>query len=305
LKIVMRPSVRQLEYALAVARERHFGRAARTCGVTQPALSTQIQALEEALGVQLFERSRRGVIVTPAGERALGRAQGALAALDALVEEARGADAALAGPLHLGVIPTVAPYLLPRWLPLVRDAYPELRLFLHEDQTARLLSRLREGALDLLLLALPVEGAGLESLLLFEEPFLLAAPAHHRLARGGRRRVAEGELEGAEVLLLEEGHCLRDQALSFCQRAGAREGELVRASSLSTLVQMVANGLGVTLLPALSLPVEVHAGDGIALRRFRPPEPSRSIGLVWRKSSARGAAFRHLGHLLRRYTPQG
>jgi len=299
-----RPSVRQLEYALAVARERHFGRAARACGVTQPALSTQIQALEQRLGARLFERSRRGVLVTPAGERALARARDALAALDALVEGARGGDAALSGPLHLGVIPTLAPYLLPRWLPLVRDAYPELHLFLHEDQTARLVARLREGRLDLLLLALPIEGPDLETLPLFEEAFLLAAPAHHRLARGGRRRVAESELEGAEVLLLEEGHCLRDQALSFCQRAGAHEGELVRASSLNTLVQMVANGLGVTLLPASSLPVEVHPDDGIVVRRFRPPEPSRRIGLVWRRSSARGAAFRHLGSLLHHSTPQ-
>ena len=292
-----RPSLRQLEYAVAVAEHRHFGRAARACAVSQPALSTQVRALEETLGVRLFERSRRGVLVTAEGAPVIERAREALRSIDGVLEAAsqRGP---LSGPLHLGVIPTVAPYYLPRWLPRVRAAHPELRVFLHEDQTARLVDRLRAGELDLLALALPIEGDDLEALPLFAEPFLLAVPAGHRLARNARRRVAERDLEREPVLLLEDGHCLRDQALSICQLAGAREAPEVRAASLATLTQMVANGLGVTLLPEAATPVEVHPQDGIVLRRFRAPEPTRSLGLLWRKASPRAGAFRLLGEAL-------
>jgi LysR family hydrogen peroxide-inducible transcriptional activator len=201
------------------------------------------------------------------------------------------------------VIPTVAPYLLPRWLPRVRRAHRSLELYLHEDQTARLVRRLREGELDLLLLALPVEGPDLESLLLFEEPFVLAAPRGHPLARPRRRPVAESELAGEVVLLLEDGHCLRDQALSVCRHAGAREAEQVRASSLNTLVQMVANGLGLTLLPAASVGVETRGQRDLVVQAFAPPPPSRRIGLVWRRASPRGAEFRQLGELLRGMRP--
>jgi LysR family hydrogen peroxide-inducible transcriptional activator len=294
----MRPSVRQLEAIVAVADQRHFGRAARACAITQPALSSQVQLLEQDLGLRIFERSRRGVLVTRSGEAVLERARAALKALDGVVAAARECGP-LAGPLHLGVIPTVAPYFLPRWLPRVREAHPELRLFLHEDRTARVVERLRQGELDLLLLALPIEGGDLQSVPLLDEPFLLAAPAGHRLARGGRRRVAESELEDEVVLLLEDGHCLRDQALSVCGMAGARESLEVRASSLATLVQMVANGLGVTLLPESAAPAEVHPGDRIVLRRFRTPEPTRCIGLVWRKASPRAEGFAALGAHLR------
>jgi LysR family hydrogen peroxide-inducible transcriptional activator len=294
----MRPSVRQLEAIVAVAEHLHFGRAARACSITQPALSSQVQLLEEDLGVRLFERSRRGVLVTRSGEAVVDHARAALRALDEVVAAAH-ARGPLAGPLHLGVIPTVAPYFLPRWLQRVRKAHPDLRAFLHEDQTDRIVERLRRGNLDLLLLALPVEGNDLESLPLVEEPFLLAAPRDHRLARGGRRRVTESELEGERVLLLEDGHCLRDQALSVCRMAGAQESLEVRASSLATLIQMVASGLGVTLLPERAAEVEVHPRDEIVLRRFRAPEPTRSIGLLWRKASPRDDAFRALGEQLR------
>jgi len=300
----MRPSIRQLEYSVSLAEHRHFGRAARACAVTQPALSAQIQLLEEGLGVRLFERSRRGVFLTRAGEAVIARARDALRSLDDLVGAADELREPLAAPLHLGVIPTVAPYLLPAWLKQIRVAHPTLRLLLHEDQTDRIVERLRHGELDLLLLALPVPGDDLEAFELFEEPFWLAAPADHPLARGGRRRVVEQDLEGAAVLLLADGHCLRDQALSICRTAGARESEEVRASSLATLVQMVAGGLGVTLLPATAAAIEVHPGDGIVLRRFRSPEPARRIGLVWRKASPRGQAFHQLGALLRSGVPR-
>jgi len=294
----MRPSVRQLEAIVAVAEQRHFGRAARACAISQPALSSQVRLLEEDLGVRIFERSRRGVIVSRSGEAVVERARAALRSLDEVVAAAQERGP-LCGPLHLGVIPTIAPYFLPSWLPGVRSAYPELQVFLHEDRTARIVERLRAGELDLLLLALPVEGGDLEALPLLDEPFLLALPQRHRLARRGRRRVAESELEGEVVLLLDDGHCLRDQALSICQMAGARESLEVRASSLTTLVQMVASGLGITLLPESAVASEVHPRDGIALRRMRKPEPTRTIGLLWRKASPRAEGFASLAEHLR------
>jgi len=298
----VRPSIRQLEYLVALAGTRHFGRAARACAVTQPALSLQIRELEELLGVKLFERGRRQVLVTAAGERVIERAREALRRIDDLLDEARAAQRPFTGRLSLGVIPTVAPYLLPRALPAVRAAHPGLELLLREDQTQRILARLREGDLELLLLALPVEGDDLEALPLFEEPFVLAVPASHRLARG-HGAVSEAELAGEPVVLLEEGHCLRAQALTLCDAVGAREPGGIQATSLGTLVQMVANGLGITLLPASSLAVEARAGSGLALRAFAAPVPGRTIGLVWRRGSARGAEFRALGEIFRRCVP--
>jgi LysR family hydrogen peroxide-inducible transcriptional activator len=296
---MQRPSLRQLEYLVALADAGHFGRAAHACAVTQPALSAQILALEGELGVRLFERSRRGVTPTPAGARVLERARAALRTLDQLLETAQASREPLTGPLQLGVIPTVAPYLLPARLPAVRAAFPKLRLYLREDRTEPSLARLREGTLDLLLLALPVEGDDLESLPLLEEPFLLAAPADHPLVSRRRRRVRQEDLAREEVLLLEDGHCLRDQALDVCRQAGAREAEGVRASSLGTLVQMVANGLGVTLLPAMAVETEVARGEGLEVRPFAPPVPRRCIGLVWRRASERRAEFEALAGQLR------
>jgi LysR family hydrogen peroxide-inducible transcriptional activator len=291
-----RPSVRQLEYAVALADALHFGRAARACAISQPALSAQIRALEELLGLRLFERSRRGVRTTRAGAAAIDRAREVLRGLDELVHSARASGEPFCGPLHLGVIPTVAPYLLPRWLPRVRAAWPRLRLFLHEDRTARLVVALVEGRLDLLLLALPLAREDLETLPIFDEPFALATPRGHPLARS-RAPVRESELAREPVLLLEDGHCLRDQALAVCEQAGAREAEGVRAASLSTLVQMVAGGLGVTLLPSSSLATEAR-GRAVAVRPFRAPAPSRTIGLAWRRSSPRGGEFHQLGGFL-------
>jgi LysR family hydrogen peroxide-inducible transcriptional activator len=298
----VRPSIRQLEYLVALAGTRHFGRAAKACSVTQPALSLQIRELEELLGVQLFERGRRQVLVTPAGERIALRAREALRRIDDLLDEARAARRPLTGRLSLGVIPTVAPYLLPLALPAVRAAHPELELLLREDQTQRIVGRLREGELELLLLALPIEGDDLESLPLFEEPFVLAVPTSHPLARN-HEPVSEAELAGQPVVLLEEGHCLRAQALALCESAGARESGGIQATSLGTLVQMVANGLGITLLPASSLGVEARPGSGLALRAFTAPQPGRTVGLVWRRGSARADEFRALAEIFRRCAP--
>jgi LysR family hydrogen peroxide-inducible transcriptional activator len=283
---------------VAVADALHFGRAARACAITQPALSAQIQALEELLGVRLFERGRRRVIVTVAGARVVEEARALLAGLDGLVEGAAGEAEPLSGTLRLGVIPTVAPYLLPALLPGVRRAWPKLRLVLREDQTTRLVEQLAAGSLDLLLLALPVEAAGLEELSLLREPFHFVAPAGHPLARAKTRTVSEKALRDEEVLLLEDGHCLRAQALDVCRRAGATVPGRIQATSLSTLVQMVANGLGVTLLPERALPLELRRGAGLVSRPFRAPQPSRTIGLAWRPGAARAGEYRLLGQAL-------
>ncbi len=295
----MRPSIRQLEYAVALADARHFGRAARACHVTQPALSAQIAGLEEDLGVQLFERSRRGVTPTPVGRWVVARARAVLEGIDELVEVAGGAREPLSGPLRMGVIPTIAPYLLPAWLPRVRQSFPALRLALHEERTERIVSQLVAGELDVLLLALPVSRPDVETFTVQEEPFVLAAPRDHPL---GRRRgpVRPDELDGEPVLLLEDGHCFRDQALEVCQRAGARESSDLRATSLTTLVQMVIGGLGVTLLPQSAVNAELSGHDEVRVRRFRRPAPARTVGLAWRRSSPRGDEFELLGRTLKR-----
>lgn len=291
-----RPTVRQLEYLVALGEALHFRRAAEAASISQPALSAQVQALEDLLGVQLFERTRRKVLLTRAGKEAVRRARLVLEQLDGLSDAARSALDPLSGDLRLGIIPTLAPYVLPRTLPRIRERFPALRLYLREEFTQRLLERLQAGELDLLLLALPVGGADLDSLLLFRDPFLLALPKDHALAQ--RASVREDDLQGHELLLLEDGHCLRDQALAVCARRGAREDQRFRASSLGTLVQMVSNGLGLTLLPEVAAPVEARSGEGVVLRPFEDPQPRRDVGLVWRRSSSRAEEFRLLGEEL-------
>jgi LysR family hydrogen peroxide-inducible transcriptional activator len=299
----MMPTLTQLRYLVAVADHLHFRKAAAACHVTQPALTTQIQALEERLGAPLVERSKRRVMLTPLGQEVAARARHILEEAQALGDLARGARRPLCGPLSLGVIPTIGPYLLPGLLPAVREAHPELRLFLREDQTARLVERLLAGQLDLLLLALPVDTPGVETLALYDEPFVLAAPRGHRLAGG--RPLAEEDLAGQSVLLLEDGHCLRDQALAVCRSAGAQEAGAFQATSLNTLSQMVANGLGVSLLPTLAAPAECRSAPGLIIRPFAAPAPSRRIGLAWRAISARRHEFQLFGALLQKHLPEG
>ena len=298
----MRPSIRQLEYAVAVMDARHFGRAARACHVTQPALSAQIQSFEQLLGVQLFERSRRGATPTPVGRWVVARARAILEGLDELADVASGAREPLSGPLHLGVIPTVAPYLLPLWLPRVRAAWPRLRLFLHEGQTDPIVDRLVDAQLDVLLLALPVNRPDVVPFAIFREPFVLIAPRQHPLGRR-RTRVREEELAEHSVLLLEDGHCLRDQTLSFCRGVGVRESSAIRATSLATLIQMVIGGLGATLIPASAVDHELRSREEIVIRRFHEPAPGRDVGLLWRRTSPRGEEFELLGRLLRKHAP--
>jgi LysR family hydrogen peroxide-inducible transcriptional activator len=290
------PTLRQLEYVVAVADEKNFGAAAGSCHVSQPGLSAQVREVEELLGVRLFERDRRGVLVTPVGEEVIARARQLLSSARELVETARSRTRPLSGSLRLGVIPTIAPYWLPGALPSVRRSYPDLRLLLREEKTGVLVELVERGKIDVALLAIDVPLGDVETAFLFDDPFLVAMPAGHPLA--ARKAVAESDLDGERVLLLEDGHCLRDQALAVCSRAGADENADFRATSLATLVQMVAGGDGVTLLPAMAEAAMAGPGSHLVTRPFRAPAPSRRIGLAWRRGSSRGAEMRLLAEAL-------
>jgi LysR family hydrogen peroxide-inducible transcriptional activator len=290
------PTLRQLEYAVAVADQGSFSRAAAVCHVTQPGLSTQVRELEELLGVRLFERDRRGVIVTPAGADVVRRARELLTGASELAEAARGRAEPLVGPLRVGVIPTIAPYLLPSALPRVRAAYPRLKLRLREEKTHDVVDLLGRGVLDIGLLALEADTGPMHTLPLFRDEFVLAMPAGHPFSR--RDRIDEKDLVGELVLLLDDGHCLRDQALAVCERVGAEETAELRATSLRTLVQMVAGGEGVTFLPQMAIAAEATRDSGVVVRPFRKPVPYRTIGLAWRTSCPRGEEFALFGHTL-------
>jgi LysR family hydrogen peroxide-inducible transcriptional activator len=294
-------SLKQLRYFEAVARTRHFGKAAGQCAVTQPALSMQIQELEKTLGVQLLERGRNGVLLTEAGREIAGRANRILADTRDIVDFARRQGGVLSGPLHLGVIPSVAPYVLPALLPLVRKKFPDLDLHLRETQTHHLIGELLDGGLDLLLLALPVENPDVETIKLFNDRFLLAMPKSRKISN--RIRATPELLQQDRLLLLEEGHCLRDQALSYCSLRRVDNIDTFGASNLSTIVQMVAGGLGMTLLPELSIKLECRQGD-IRLMRFTDPQPRRIVGLAWRRSSPRKRHFVELGKLITQATSE-
>lgn len=295
----------ELRYAVAVADHRHFGRAAAACFVTQPTLSAQIAKLERTLGVKLFDRSNRSVEATAEGEEIVREARAVLAAAARILEVARSRGEPMTGSWRVGVIPTLAPYLLPWLVPALREAFPKLAIVLREIRTAEILSEIRERRLDGGILALPVESPGLLAEPLFDEPFVLIAPRSHPLA--SKASVREADLQGERVLLLEEGHCLRDQALSICSRAGARDAALdgdFRATSLETLRQMVAGGMGLTLLPALALR-SGEAGTSVAAVPFADPAPTRRIGLVFREGHPRRADYERIAELVRGRTPEG
>jgi LysR family transcriptional regulator, hydrogen peroxide-inducible genes activator len=292
------PSLRHLRYLAALAETKHFGRAAEACFVTQSTLSAGLKELESQLGVTLVERTKRRVMVTPLGEEVVARARRLLSEAGEIVDLVRAAAEPLSGPLALGVIPTVAPFLLPKVLARVRKAHPKLKLHLVEDLTARLLERLNAGAIDLALIALPYRAPDIETLALGDDPFLLATPAGHPLA--GHEHVDAGELDRAPLLLLEEGHCLRDHALAACRLAeAAPAGERLQATSLHTLTQMVAGGMGVTLLPQMAVDAGLAKGTGITTTRLHDPDATRKIGFAWRPSSARKAEFKTLAEYFR------
>ena len=287
-------TLRQLRYLAALARNRHFGKAAEECAVTQPALSMQIRELERELGVDLIERRPGEIAVTETGIEVARRADHILAATRDLVDFARHRDV-LSGPLKLGIIPTLAPYLLPRVLPLLQARYAALRLDVRETQTDTLVEELAAGALDCLLLAMPVEGADVETIALFDDRFLLAAPAAEPLPK---RRVTVADVDQRRLILLEEGHCLRDQALAFCASKTRDAPAGLGATSLATVMQMVANGYGVTLVPEIAADVEVRDAR-VKLTRFAAPEPGRVIGLAFRRTSPRRKDFDTLGAVVK------
>jgi LysR family hydrogen peroxide-inducible transcriptional activator len=281
--------LKDLKYLVAVADTRHFGRAAERCFVSQPTLSAQLKKLEDYLGVQLVERQPKRVLLTPAGEQIVARARRVVEASDEIVDIAATHRDPLAGRLRVGFLPTIGPYLLPQIMPRLRKALPRLDLMLYEFQTAVMLERLHAGELDVGILALPVELDGLESRRLYDEAFVVALPAAHALAKAAQVRLSD--LGGETLLLLEEGHCLRDQALEVCGRLSVHERSDFRATSLETLRHMVASGAGITLMPELATRGAYAATRGVVIKLFAKPAPSRSIGAVWRKSSARTAAI--------------
>ncbi|SCF74914.1 hydrogen peroxide-inducible genes activator [Streptomyces sp. Ncost-T10-10d] len=296
---IKQPSLSQLRAFAAVAEYLHFRDAAAAIGMSQPALSGAVSALEEALGVQLIERTTRKVLLSPAGERLAVRARVVLEAVGELMEEAEAVRAPFTGVLRLGVIPTVAPYLLPTVLRLVHERYPELDLQVHEEQTSSLLEGLAAGRLDLLLLAVPLGVPGVAELPLFDEDFVLVMEREHWL--GGRADIPREALRELPLLLLDEGHCLRDQALDICREAGRTEGAPVTttAAGLSTLVQLVAGGLGVTLLPRTAVTVETGRNDALATGYFTDPAPSRRVALAMRTGAARHEEFEEFAAALR------
>ncbi len=289
-------NLRDLKYLVALMDHKHFGQAAEACFVSQPTLSTQIKKLEEELGVPLVERSSRHVMLTDVGTEIASRARAVLDEVNQMRELARRTLDPEAGTIRLGIFPTLAPYLLPHVIPQVRKRFPKLTLLLTEEKTEELLRRLRDGRLDAVVLALPAGDANLHEEFLFEEQFLLATPATHALAK--RKKITSADLDGLDLLLLEEGHCMRDQALAVCRLSGADEHAGFRATSLETLRQMVGSGVGITLMPALAVQAPVAPMPGLKLLRFSDKSPSRRIGLIWRRSSAFSPFLKQLATVL-------
>lgn len=295
------PTMKQLQYLSALAEHLHFGLAAEACFVTQSTLSAGIRELEDTLQAKVAERTNRSVIITPLGERLTEMARNLLRGAEEMMDLAHSASAPLSGPLRLGVIPTIGPYILPAVLPEIQRNYPGLELYLREDYTDRLLERLHDGRLDLLLLALPYPTEGVETEMLFEEGFVLACPSKHPLA--AEVSVDTAAFAEQPLLLLEEGHCLRRHALEACSLEGRFKRKNFEASSMQTLVQMVSLGMGITLLPQMAVDADIAKGLNITLVPLKEDVGTRQIGLVWRKSSARETEFRILGDLLMKNAP--
>ena len=287
-------TLRQLRYFEALARHGHFGRAAEACAVSQPALSLQIKDLEESLGAELFERSPRQVRLTPFGEDFARRVQDILRAVDELGDLARASRSWLSGRLRIGVIPTVAPYLLPAIVGRLNSLHPGLDIHVRETLTAKLIRELSEGRLDAAIVALPVSADAFTEAPLFTEEFLLVRPSEQ-----AAEPVPSSEmLREMRLLLLEEGHCFRNQALAFCNMASSLPREVLEGSSLSTLVQMVGAGIGVTFIPEMAASVETRSAD-VSLARFAAPQPRRTIGMIWRRTSPLAGQLQHIAEIVR------
>jgi len=276
--------LRDLEYLSAIDEHKHFGKAAQACFVSQPTLSGQLMKLEEQLGLQLVERHRRNVMLTPAGEQLVKEARKVLQAANEFESSAKALLDPLAGDLHLGLIPTLAPYLLPHIMADLNKGLPNINFFLHENQTKVLLQQLDEGKLDVLILPYLDEMEKFESYQLFDEPLVLATPKEHALAE--KQNLSLSDLHGEKILTLADGHCLKDQAMGYCFAAGAKEDNSFQATSLETLRHMVASGMGITMLPALAAQGNM-ASDSISYGQFNTPQPVRGISLVIRPNYSR------------------
>ncbi|MDG2111619.1 MAG: LysR substrate-binding domain-containing protein [Actinomycetota bacterium] len=292
---MIRPTIRQLEYLVAVAEEGHVGRAARRSHVAQPSLSAQLKELERQLGAPVTERIGRGVQLTPIGRELADRARLVLRVVDDLIVAARRSSEQLGGWLRVAAIPTVAPYLLPAFVPLSGERHPAVQLHLSEMRTPDLVLALAGGQVDLGLLALPIVDDSIDHVVIRDDPFLVAVSTGHEFVADEDVDIAQ--LADQPMLLLEDGHCLRDQALEICGGVGATESPSIQATSLPTLCQMVAAGLGVTLLPQSARSVEARQGAGIVVRPFSDARPSRQIVLAWRASSPAASLYRELGEL--------
>lgn len=295
----MLPTLRQLQYLKLLAEHGSFSRAAEAAHVTQPTLSAGVQELERILGAPVVDRARSGVILTPVGEAAVRRARDVLARAEDLVQAAKSAGQPLSGRFRLGVIPTVAPFLLPSALPLLRRRFPALRLFLREDLTGKLIAGLKAGALDAALIALPYDTAGLDVAHVSDDALLVAAPANHPITAA--RTVASAALEREELILLEDGHCLREHVLSACRLDPPRpsaDDEGFAATSLHTLVQMVGSGLGVSLLPAMAVEAGLTDSAPVTVRPLEADAPQREIVIAWRAGSSRETEARLLAETL-------
>ena len=286
------PSLRHLRYLIALHDHGHFGRAAEACHVTQSALSASIKDLESVLEATLVDRTKRRVVLTPMGAETVERARKIVKGVEELVGFTRASREPLSGTIRMGTIPTVGPYLLPRVLPGFRETYSRLKLYLVEDLTERLIDSLHRGQLDVVLLALPYDCGAVETMILFEDPFVVAFPRTHPLVN--ETRVKTQRLWCEDLLLLRDGHCLRDHALSVCSFADRRVTEGFEATSLPTLVQMVDNGLGTTLLPRLAVDAGLVLGTNLVTRPLLGEDPARKIGLVWRRGTGRRDEFRLL-----------
>lgn len=291
------PTFRQLQFLVALGETGSFSRAAEACHVTQPTLSAGIKELEDILGVSLAERESRGATLTHAGEIAAARASALLGDAHALVQSVTTAGALFSGPFHLGAIPTIAPFVLPQTVSLLTREYPDLKLYLTEDRTSRLVDQLRARTVDAAFIALPWDAPGIETMTLFDDEFLLAAPSGHPLAR--KNGLSPEDLAGEDLLLLEDGHCLREHALSLCRLKAGTGREQVAATSLGTLVNMVAGGLGVSLIPRLAADNGLALGPDVAVRSFVTPVVGRQIGIAWKAGSPRAAEARKLGEFVR------
>jgi LysR family transcriptional regulator, hydrogen peroxide-inducible genes activator len=291
------PTLRQLQFLVALGETGSFSRAAEACHVTQPTLSAGIKELEDILGVSLAERESRGATLTHAGEIAAARASALLGDAHALVQSVTTAGALFSGPFHLGAIPTIAPFVLPQTVSLLTREYPDLKLYLTEDRTSRLIDQLKARTLDAAFIALPWDTPGIETMTLFDDEFLLAAPSTHPLAR--KNGLSPEDLAGEDLLLLEDGHCLREHALSLCRLKAGAGREQVAATSLGTLVNMVAGGLGVSLIPRLAADNGLALGPDVAIRSFVTPVVGRQIGIAWKAGSPRAAEARKLGEFVR------